>query len=230
MLAALVVASLLADRPAAPVKCEKDEVPWKGGCFDRNQWEPDDPSCPDGIIVISEGKDVPSCVPCEKYLDGMQQPMNYCTGMRASNAEAKMKGTLDDLLVRVPARAAKLRANQRAWQQQQQPVAHRREGEQYEGGSMQPEVENGCLLDRTQKRIVELARMVASSGATAPAQPTAAASPRAGCAGGSNQTGVNRRATVTVEKSRFHDQPGTSSPRRASAPGVGKPTSCAATL
>ena len=73
---ALVVASLLADRPAAPVKCEKDKVPWKGGCFDRNQWERDDPSCPDGIIVIPEGKEVPSCVPCETYLDGMQQPMN----------------------------------------------------------------------------------------------------------------------------------------------------------
>ena len=118
-----------------------------------------------------------------------------------------MKATFDDLLVRVPARAAKLRADQLAWQHRRDRAC-RREGEQYEGEwDAEPEVESGCLLDRTQKRIVELARMVASSGAASPAQPTAAASPGPECAGGSNQTGVNRRASVAVEKSRFHDQP-----------------------
>jgi uncharacterized protein YecT (DUF1311 family) len=161
MLAALVVASLISAGPAAPAQCGQDEVPWQGACFSRYQWEPGDPSCPNGVIVISEGKDVPRCVPCEEYLDGMQQPMNYCTGMRASNADARMKATLDDLLVRLPTRAAALRAEQRAWQQRRDRAC-RREGEKYEGGSIQPQVENQCLLDRTGKRIVELTRMIAS--------------------------------------------------------------------
>ena len=122
-----------------------------------------------------------------------------------------MKATFDDLLVRVPARAAKLRAEQRAWQQRRDRAC-RREGEQYQGGSMQPELESGCLLRRTQRRMVELTRMVALSGAAAAAQPTAVVTPDPGCAGGSDQTGVNRRASVAVEKSRFHDQPRTCPP------------------
>jgi len=206
MLAALVVASLIAAGPAAPAKCGQDEVPWKGACFSRSQWEPGDPDCPNGVIVMLESKDVPRCVPCEAYLDGMQQPMNYCTAMRASNADARMKATLDDLLVRLPARAAALRAEQRAWQQRRDRVC-RREGEKFEGGSMQPQVESQCLLDRTRKRVVELARMGASSGAAAPPSTTATASVEARCAGGPNQTGVNRRASIAAEKSRFHDQP-----------------------
>jgi hypothetical protein len=111
----------------------------------------------------------------------------------------------DDLLVHVPAGAAKLRADQLAWQHRRDSAC-RREGEQYEGGSMQPEVESGCLLDRTQKRIVELAhgRLLGSG---------LAGSAHRGCLPG---TRVRRRFEPDwsqpprfsgVEKSRFHDQP-----------------------
>jgi hypothetical protein len=104
MFAAMVLVSLMVAGPAASLKCGKDQVPWRGGCFDRYQWEPDDPGCPDGIIVIPDGKDAPSCVPCAGYLDGMQQPMNYCSGIRASNADAKMESDVEGTS-RPPARS-----------------------------------------------------------------------------------------------------------------------------
>jgi hypothetical protein len=47
-------------------------------------------------------------VPCEKYLDGMQRPMNYCSGMRASNEDAKMKTKLYELLARLPTRPPRI--------------------------------------------------------------------------------------------------------------------------
>ena len=60
---------------------------------------------------------------------------------------------------------------------------------------MQPEVEGQCRLDRTLKRIAELARM-----APAPAG--------AGCGGDpAGQTRVDRRASIIVDRSRFHDEP-----------------------
>ena len=205
--AALVVASLFAPEPGASPKCANDEVAWKGRCFSRYEWEPDDPSCPEGVIVIPEGQSVPKCVPCEDY-DGMQQPMNYCTGMRATKAESKMKATFDDLVRRLPAREQELRKAQRDWVKKRDATC-RREGKQYEGGSMQPQVESECLLDRTRRRVDELTRM-ASGGSNAATSPSSAtpASPDGRCGGDpAGQVRIDRRASVVVDKSRFQDEP-----------------------
>jgi uncharacterized protein YecT (DUF1311 family) len=207
MLSAIVVASLLAAEPDVHPTCAQDEVPWKGRCFGRYEWEPDDPTCPYGVIVIPEGKKAPSCIRCDDYLDGMQQPMNYCSGMRAAHADANMKATFDDLLKRLPTRARELQKAQRDWLRRRN-AACAREGEQYEGGSMQPQVESECRLDRTRKRIDELARMAgATAGLAAPPTPGAAVPAAASCGALSGQARVDRRALVVAEKSHFHDQP-----------------------
>lgn len=201
MLPALVVASLIAAGPSAHPACAHDEVPWKGRCFHRYEWEPDDATCPDGVIVVPEGKNAPSCVPCEDYLDGMQQPLNYCSGVRAAHADANLKATFDEVLRRLPAREGELQKAQREWLRRRDAACDRA-GKQYEGGSMQPQVESECRLNRTRKRIDELARMAAATtgpGVTGPAA--------ASCGSESGQARVDRRVSVVVEKSHFHDQP-----------------------
>jgi uncharacterized protein YecT (DUF1311 family) len=205
--AALIVFSLLATVADAGPRCADDEVAWKGRCFSRYDWEPDDPSCLEGVIVIPEGEDAPKCVPCESY-QGMQQPMNYCTGMRAMKAEATMKARFDELVKGLPARERELRNAQRDWMKKRDATC-RRAGEQYEGGSLQPQVENECLLARTRKRIDELARVArAATIAATPAASATAASARGPCGGDpAGQTGLHRRAAVVVEKSRFQDEP-----------------------
>ena len=92
----------------SPPKCGEDEVPWHNRCFSRYEFDPGDPSCPDGIIVIPDGETVPECVRCEDYEDGRQQPMNYCSGMASERADTKMKATFDDLVKRSPAREGEL--------------------------------------------------------------------------------------------------------------------------
>jgi uncharacterized protein YecT (DUF1311 family) len=184
----------------SPPKCAEDEVPWHGRCFSRYEFDPGDPSCPDGIIVIPDGEDVPRCVRCEDYEDGRQQPDNYCSGMAAERADTKMKATFDDLVKRAPARERELGNAQTAWLKKRDATC-RREGKEYEGGSMQPQVVNECLLQRTLKRIDELARMAPlSSSATAPA-----VGPCGGRPGG--QLPVDRCASVVVDKSHFQDEP-----------------------
>lgn len=205
MFPALVVASLLAAGTGAHATCAPDEVPWKGRCLGRYEWKPDDPTCPDGVIVIPEGRNAPICIRCEDYLDGMQQPMNYCSGMRAAHADAKMKATFDGLLERLPARAPALQKAQRDWLRSRNAACNRK-GKQYEGGSMQPQVESECQLDRTRKRIDELARMVGATGGLASA-PGAAVPAAVSCGGLSGETRVDRRASVVVEASHFQDQP-----------------------
>jgi uncharacterized protein YecT (DUF1311 family) len=201
--AALMVASLLAAGPDAPPKCATDHVPFRGRCFDRYEFWPGDPSCPEGVIVIPDGENTPRCVSCEDY-DGMQQPMNYCTGMIAEKAEAKLKATLEEVVKRLPAREQELRKGQRDWAKKRD-AACRRAGKQYEGGSMQEEVENDCLLDRTKKRIAELARIGGLPAPAVSARPTAAGAQCAGDPG--DQTRVDRRASIVVDKSRFLDEP-----------------------
>lgn len=206
---ALVVASLFAAEPSAAPKCADDEVAWQGRCFSRYEWAPDDPNCPKGVIVVPEGENLPKCVPCEDY-DGMQQPMNYCTGMRAANADTTMKVSFDDLVKRLPAREQELRKAQRDWVKKRDATC-RRKGEQYEGGSMQPQVENECLLDKTRKRVDELTRM-ARGASDAAAPPSSATVPLAGGPCGGDRTGqtpVDRRASIVVDKSHFQDEPKT---------------------
>jgi uncharacterized protein YecT (DUF1311 family) len=176
----------------SPPKCGEDEVPWQGRCFHRYEFDPGDPTCPDGIIVIPDGETAPRCVRCEDYEDGRQQPMNYCSGMASERADTKMKATFDDLVRRFPARGRELGKAQASWLRKRDAIC-RREGKEYEGGSMQPEIENECLLARTLKRIDELARM---AGAQSP---------------------VDRSAWVVVDRSHFQDEP-TICPTHGSCP------------
>ena len=208
--AALVVVSLLAVGSPA---CADDEGAWKGRCMSRYEWAPDDPGCPAGVIVIPEGENAPQCVPCETY-EGMQQPMNYCAGMRAAKADAEMKASFDDLVRRLPAREEELRKAQGAWVKKRDAIC-RRKGAPYEGGSLQPQIENECLLERNRKRRDELARMAAdaSGGAVPPTsaktdEQTTAASMNGRCGGApTGHVPHDRLAWVIVDKSHFQDEP-----------------------
>lgn len=191
-----MVASLLlaASGAAGASPCEKDEVPWQGGCFDRYQWDTDEKTCPDGVIVIPEDEDRPRCVPCEGYA-GMQQPINYCAGLVARQTEVALKETLEEVVKRLPDREKELRAAQNAWLKSR-AKACRAEEKEYEGGSMAPEIFSYCVSQRGRKRIVELKAMMS---VPAPAAPVLA------CGGdAAPRTLVDHRASVGVAKSRFY--------------------------
>lgn len=112
-----------------------------------------------------------------------------------------MTATFDDLIKRSPARERELGKAQTAWLKRRDAIC-RREGKEYEGGSMQPQIENECLLARTLKRIEELARI--SPASLSPTTP-AVGLPCGGDPG--EQSPIDRRASVVVERSRFQDEP-----------------------
>lgn len=194
----LLIASMLAGAvvvqaaPAPPAHCPDDSVPWNGGCFDRYQWEPGDKTCPEGVIVIPEGEKQPRCVSCDDY-DGMQQPTNYCAGVLAERADAKLNEAFQSVLTRFPERAAELRAAQTAWTKARDKACSRKEKE-FEGGSMASEVYSECMSDRTRKRTAELRRMIDPTGKT--------------CGGtAADLKPADKRAVVVAEKSRFQSEP-----------------------
>ena len=178
-----VMAGAGADGSAA---CPKDHVPWQGGCFARYQWEPgDEKTCADGVIVLPDGEDQPRCIPCKDY-DGMQQPMNYCAGLSASQTDASLKATFDEAVKRFPDREGALRDGQAAWLKSRDKACRAREKE-YEGGSMAAEVYGDCIQQKNRRRIAELKVM--------------------GCGGDPAQrTTVDRRASVRANKSRFYSE------------------------
>jgi uncharacterized protein YecT (DUF1311 family) len=193
----LLGALLLAGRTSAtaadaPARCPDDAVPWKGGCFDRYQWEPGDKTCPEGVIVIPDGEKQPRCVACDGY-DGMQQPTNYCAGLLAERVDAKLKDVFQTVLTRFPAREAELRAAQATWTKSRDKACRRKEKE-FEGGSMASEVYSECMSARTRKRTAELQRMIEPANKTCGGNPAAL-------------TAVDKRAVVVAEKSRFHAEP-----------------------
>ena len=150
LIAAMLVCRTSAAAPDAGTRCGRDAVPWKGGCFDRYGWEPDEKACPDGVIEIPEGENRPRCTPCDR-LSGRQQPMNYCAGLRASRAEAKMNAMFQAVLGRFPEREAELREAQEAWSAGRDKGCRRRE-KAFEGGSMAPEAGADCRYQRARKR------------------------------------------------------------------------------
>jgi uncharacterized protein YecT (DUF1311 family) len=174
--------------------CGQDQVPWRGGCFDRYQWDTDEKTCPDGVIVVPEGEDQPRCVPCKDF-DGPQQPTNYCAGVLASQTDASLKAALEEVVKRLPDREAELRAGQSAWLKSRDKACRAKEKE-FEGGSMAAEVYQDCIQQKNRKRTAALKAM---GGSSPPAV--------LGCSGGPAQrTPVDRRSSVRVNKSRFYSE------------------------
>jgi uncharacterized protein YecT (DUF1311 family) len=195
LVASLLMAASGPSGAAGSAACGPHQVPWRGGCFDRYQWDTDEKTCPDGVIVVPEGEDSPRCAPCEGYA-GMQQPMNYCAGLRASKTDAALKETLEDVVKRFPDRERELRTGENTWLKSRDKVC-RAKAKEFEGGSMAAEVLEDCLYQRNRKRIAELEAMMPPS--------TAGASTVLTCGGDpTKRTPVDRRASVRVTKSRLY--------------------------
>ncbi len=185
--------------PAVPAQCEADQVPWNGKCFEHDQWDTDDKTCPEGVIVIPDGEKKPRCVLCDGY-DGMQQPMNFCASVLSSGADTKLNEVFQRILKRFPDRASALRAAQSGWSKNREKACLREEKE-FEGGSIAPQIYSDCVLQRTRKRTEELKRMMEPAG-------NARAEAAKGCVGGPpSPTPIDRHATVVAEKSHFQSEP-----------------------
>jgi uncharacterized protein YecT (DUF1311 family) len=137
----------------ASVTCQPEEVVWEGGCFDRYEWTTNEKSCPDGVILIPEGESQPRCTPCDEVLP--QQPMNYCAGLRASRADAKLIKIYRALVRDFPLRSSELQEMERAWIKNRDGDCDEA-SESEEGGSLAPMVYSDCAYEKTLKRIVEL--------------------------------------------------------------------------
>jgi uncharacterized protein YecT (DUF1311 family) len=109
--------------------------------------------CPDGVILIPAAEKQPRCVPCKDVV--MQQPMNYCAGLRASRADKELNATYEALTKDFPGHAAELRTAHRAWIKSRDKECKAKE-KQYEGGSLAPQVYSDCVYRRTRKRTDEL--------------------------------------------------------------------------
>ncbi len=153
--AAIATGSTSPDAGASP-RCEPDQGVWAGRCFDRHQWEMDEERCPDGVILMPEGEKQPRCVSCRDV--DMQQPMNYCAGLRARRADKELNATYQELTKDFPDHVPELRTAERAWIRSRDKEYQARE-KQYEGGSMAPQVYGDCMYRRTRKRTDELKKL-----------------------------------------------------------------------
>jgi uncharacterized protein YecT (DUF1311 family) len=194
----MVIASVMAADAAGAggsAACGPEQVPWRGGCFYRYQWETDEKTCPGGVIVVPDGEDRPRCTPCKNYA-GMQQPMNYCAGLRASQTDASLKQTFEDVVKRFPDRQEELLAAQDTWLKSRDKACRARY-KAFNGGSMAGEAYGECISQRNHKRIAELKGMARP--------PAEGASAVLDCVGDPGlRTPVDRRASVRVNKARLY--------------------------
>jgi uncharacterized protein YecT (DUF1311 family) len=138
--------------------CSADEVPWNGGCFHRYEWRADWKSCPDGVILIHDGEQLPRCTPCDYDKVTRQQPMNYCAGVLFLAADRDLDKTFAALLKAYPERARDLEAAEDAWAKWRD-LECSAERNLYSGGSIAPLVYGECRREKTRERIAQLEQL-----------------------------------------------------------------------
>jgi uncharacterized protein YecT (DUF1311 family) len=95
-------------------------------------------------------------VRCEEIEE--QQPLNYCSGVRAKRTDRELNATYQALVADFPTQATALRNSERSWIRERDRVCDAK-AKQYEGGTMEPQVHAECIYRRTRKRIQELTKL-----------------------------------------------------------------------
>jgi uncharacterized protein YecT (DUF1311 family) len=123
-----------------PPACRQDEKLFRGKCVAPLE------CCVRGVCDSGEvfvfDEEGPRCESCGKV--DTQQPMNFCASEAASAADHDLDVERKAFLKRFPERAARIAAVERAWKTFRERLCTL-EASEYEGGSMEPQVQGECL-------------------------------------------------------------------------------------
>ena len=132
--------SFAKDVTKTPPTCRHDEKLFRGQCVAPDACRVPG-VCGSGEVFVF-GEDGPRCFPCAKV--DTQRPLNFCASEARRAADHDLDLERKAFLKRFPERAARIAAVERAWKTFRERLCTL-EASEYEGGSMEPQVQGECL-------------------------------------------------------------------------------------